>query len=131
MGCLVLTDRGVELTGLHPDGILQDGDILLEVAGEYMPDMIELEWESFSKKLREHQDHNIVAVRYKGIQGGTRGYKDTTVMYKGVQGGTRGYKGIQGGTRGYKGVQGPRYFKRHSRYPAKSKVCKRFPSSSL
>ena len=114
MGCLVLTDRGVELTGLHPDGILQDGDILLEVAGEYMPDMIELEWESFSKKLREHQDHNIVAVRYKGIQGGTRGYK-----------------GIQGGTRGYKGVQGPRYFKRHSRYPAKSKVCKRFPSSSL
>ena len=34
-----------------------------------MPDMVELEWESFCKKLREHQDHNIVAVRYKGIQG--------------------------------------------------------------
>ena len=66
MSCLVLTDRGVELTGLHPDGVLQDGDILLELAGEYMPDMIELEWESFSKKLREHQDHNIVAIRYKG-----------------------------------------------------------------
>jgi len=62
-----------------------------------------------------------------------------TVRYKGVQGydckvqggtrirlsGTRGYKG-------YKGVQGTPYFKRHSRYPAKSsKVCKRFPSSSL
>ncbi len=85
MSCLVLTDRGVELTGLHPDGVLQDGDILLELAGEYMPDMVELEWESFRKKLREHQDHNIVAVRYKGVQGydcqvqggtrGTRGYK--------------------------------------------------------
>jgi len=99
VSCLVLTDRGVELTGLHPDGVLQDGDILLELAGEYMPDMVELEWESFRKKLREHQDHNIVAVRYKGVQGydcqvqggtrirlsGTRGYKDTTVRYKGVQ----------------------------------------------
>ena len=106
MGCLVLTDRGVELTGLHPDGILQDGDILLEVAGEYMPDMIELEWESFSKKLREHQDHNIVAVRYKGIQGYDCQVQGGTRGYKGIQGDTRGYKGIQGGTRGYKRVQG-------------------------
>ena len=64
MSCLVLTDRGVELTGLEPDGVLQDGDILLEVADEYMPHMDEEEWEFFSKKLRGNPEHNIVAVRY-------------------------------------------------------------------
>ena len=49
---------------------------------------------------------------YKGVQGGTRGYKEVqggtkgTRRYKGVQGGTRGYKEVQEGTRRYKGVQG-------------------------